>query len=110
MPELSAPILERANKIHTLILRRLSQIGQANVAKAMNRHESTVSRLKSDEGLREFCALLAAMGMKVIPEHHQAYSPRLIQSMQYLSRAYLSHVDIAQAAIEPGDNEIEGGQ
>lgn len=62
-----------AARIESEILRRLAGTTQERVADLIGVHPSTVSRKK--EGLEEFCMLLAALGLQVVPKNSVVTTP-----------------------------------
>lgn len=67
MASLSPTIAERSRKNHAAILRSLAAAGQARVAALIGVDDSTITRIK-DGQLERLAAVLAASGLKVVPE------------------------------------------
>ena len=55
-----------AAKIQAEVLRRLASVTQTKAADRMGVSVSTVSRMASDDRFGDFCALLAAIDLKVV--------------------------------------------
>lgn len=61
MSELSPQISAIARNNESMILRRISQVGQKNVAEAMGMHPSTVTRMKDNNGFISQVALFLSI-------------------------------------------------
>lgn len=81
MPELSPTIAERARKNERTILQALAERSQAKAAELMGVHESTVSRFNK----AEIAALLAASGLKAVPEGMQCFDPDYVKALKTLA-------------------------
>lgn len=95
MATVSATILPRARKNETVILSALARVGQIHVSTALGVHESTISRAKSEGELDRIARLLAAMGLKVVPETYRCYPEEQIQAVLTLAKARLDAVSTA---------------
>lgn len=84
MAAVSMPPLERSRKNVSTILHALAATGQADVARAMGVSESTVSRLK-DGTLDQLGALLAHVGLKVVPAGMQCFDPSYVDALKTLA-------------------------
>lgn len=84
MSELSPTIADRARKNHAAILRAVAAAGQTRVAALIGVDDSTVTRLK-DGQLERLAAVLAAAGLKVVPEDHQTLAPEYVKALQVLA-------------------------
>lgn len=82
---------ERARKNLTTILQGLARVGQTSAAEAMKVSESTVSRMK-DSDLERLAALLAVMGLKVVPVQFKCYRPDDIEPYIQLARQHMRTV------------------
>jgi hypothetical protein len=71
---------------------RLSSVGQARAAEALQTSESTISKLKSGE-LEMLAKLLAAIGVKCVPEHLRCYEPKQMEAILTLAKARLAQID-----------------
>lgn len=79
-----------ARKSQTLILQRLASVGQSAVGRLLDKSETWVSRWKSDDS--ESCAaLLAAIGLKVVPAEHKCYPVEYIDHLRYFARIGMAH-------------------
>lgn len=58
--------------------------------------ESTVSRFKAEQA-EPFAKLLAALGLKVVPEHVRCYEPKQIEAVLALAKARLAQIESAEA-------------
>jgi hypothetical protein len=84
MSAVSLSPIERARKNAQVVLQALASTGQAELAKAMGVHESTVSRMK-DGGIDTFCAALAHLGLKVVPVGVECYDPEYVTALRTLA-------------------------
>lgn len=66
MREVCMPAPERARKIVQVVLKRLSEERQSEIAAALGVSEATISRAKNDH-LELFARILAQAGLKVVP-------------------------------------------
>lgn len=89
----SHDITERARKNESAILQGLASAGQATVAKHLECSESTVSRMKSEGELRQMAKLLAACGLKVVPQEYRCAKPEIIEAAMVFARAAMNHND-----------------
>jgi UDP-N-acetylglucosamine enolpyruvyl transferase len=84
--------VERARKTYLTVLQRLQEPGTATaVAVAMGSSESTISRLKN-EHMETLCAVLAHLGLKVVPVEMQCFKPEMVQALLTVSRAHLDTI------------------
>lgn len=91
MAELSPGLAERARKNETTVLRALADASQVRVAEALGVSEATVSRFK-DGGIQQAAALLAACGLKVVPDSMQCFAPDKVNALLVLARDHLAHI------------------
>ena len=92
MSTVSQSLIERSRKAHSLVLQRLSSIGQAEVARQLETSESTVSRHVS-EHLERACQILSAAGLKVVPADMQCFPPRKVAILMELARDHLNQLE-----------------
>ena len=78
----------------TAILRAFRSVTQAKVAELMGVSPTAVSRMK-DSDLPEIAALLAACGLKVVPEAERTYPIARIQALTTLAREALDRDGLA---------------
>jgi cytochrome c biogenesis factor len=90
MPEVSSSPIERSRKNVQVILQALAATGQSEVARAMAVHESTVSRMK-DGQIDHFGAMLAHLGLKVVPVGMQCFNPEYVEALQTLAAVGIKH-------------------
>jgi len=88
----SSAIAERSRKAHSLALQRLASVGQAEVARALETSESTISRAVNAE-LERMCSILAAVGLKVVPQEMQCFPPRKVAILMELARDHLNQLE-----------------
>jgi hypothetical protein len=84
MATVSPQIVERSRKNVTTILKSLSSTGQTVAASFMGVSESTVSRMK-DQELEKLSDLLAACGLKVVPESMQCFPAEHVEALRILA-------------------------
>jgi hypothetical protein len=89
--EVSTSQRESARKIESSLLQRLSSVGQVSVAKTMDVSESTVSRLK-DGQIAVVSQLLAALGLKLVPNDFKVVDPVRAQAMYTLYEAAINRM------------------
>lgn len=92
MPEVSIQLDSRARKNLASILNGLGRAGQTKVAEIIAKDESTVSKMK-DKELPQLARLLAACGLKVVPDTVKCYDPEFIGAVFYLARSNLSKLE-----------------
>ena len=92
MPELSAEVRARSRKFEALALQRLASVGQVNVAEAIGKSETTVSRHVSEQHLQRSLEVLAALGLKVVPIEMQCYPKPQIEAIFELARGAMERM------------------
>lgn len=96
MSEASSNIIDRSRKNERVVLNALAELGQANIADAINMSESTVSRLK-DGQITVLASVLAACDLKIVPAKYKCLDPDKAQAM----------VTLYEAAMERIPNAVE---
>lgn len=98
----NADISGIARKNHSIALQRLASVGLGPVAKALGVSESTVSRHK-DQHLEELTAMLAVLGLKVVPVELRLYRSEDIEPLIALARQRMESLRSAdQLAFDEG--------
>lgn len=92
MNTVSSAIAERSRKAHSLALQRLASVGQAEVARALETSESTISRAVNSE-LERICSILAVVGLKIVPTDMQCFPPRKVEILMELARDHLNQLE-----------------
>lgn len=92
---------ESARKIVKAIFQRLSSMGQNTVAEALSTSESTVSRLKAD--VPQFAAMLAKLGLKVVPAEMHCYDEKTIGALMELARQRMEQLKTPQQLAQDWD-------
>lgn len=92
MPQLSAAIAENARKNERTILQAFARVSQARIAEQLGVNDSTVSRFK-DGGLEQAAALLAACGLKVVPDEMQCFPRDKVSALLTLARDHLMQME-----------------
>lgn len=78
----------------SLAMQRAARVGQNDVANAIGVDGSTVSRFMSDEkDMARALAILAALGLKVVPAEMQCFPPRKVQLLLELARDHLTQLE-----------------
>lgn len=78
----------------SLAMQRAARVGQNDVASAIGVDGSTVSRFMSDEkDMARALAILAALGLKVVPAEMQCFPPRKVQLLLELARDHLTQLE-----------------
>lgn len=82
---------ERARKNLRTIFQRLSSVGQARLAEQLSSSETSVSRWKTEQA--EYVSkLLAALGLKVIPEEMKCFDPQKIDAILQFARDHVNTI------------------
>lgn len=84
----SPEALARSRKIVQVVLQRLASRTSARVAEAVGTSESTVSRFGS-EHLDKVAAIIAELGLKVVPAEYKCYEPGYIEALHRLAQEQL---------------------
>lgn len=66
--------------------------GQVRIAEAVGVSEATISRMKSEQ-LAQVAAVIAAAGMKVVPEEMRCYPAKKLNAILELARDHLNALD-----------------
>ena len=83
---------ERARKNASAILQALAKVGQTHVAEFLSVSESTVSRFK-EKAIPEAAELLAACGLKAVPESLTCYKPESIAALLTLAKERVQRLE-----------------
>lgn len=103
MAAVSANPDERARKMLTMILQGLQDPGRAvSLASAMGVSETTFSRLRSDH-LPNLCALLAHMGLKVVPLDRVSVDPDTYRALCHIATKAMARPEIADLIVMEDD-------
>lgn len=99
MNELSVGITPSARNNVSRVLNALASHNNQALAKNLDIDPSTLSRMKNDKknnGLTEieqFCALLNAIGLKVVPMSYESIDKDTAASMLHLSKCYINRFE-----------------
>lgn len=98
----SSEVTAKARTYMALAMQRAARIGQNDVGLAIGIDGSTVSRFMSDEkDMTRALAILAALGLKVVPAEMQCFPPKKMQMILDLARDHLNHIqDVEQLTWE----------
>jgi uncharacterized protein (UPF0261 family) len=90
----SSEVNTKARTFMSLAMQRAARVGQNDVANAIGVDGSTVSRFMSDEkDMARALAILAALGLKVVPAEMQCFPPRKVQLLLELARDHLTQLE-----------------
>lgn len=92
MTAVSQAVQERARKNEQAVLHAFARVSQARIAEQMGVNDSTVSRFK-EGGVAQACLLLAAAGLKVVPNDMQCFPEEKVQALLTLARAHLVQME-----------------
>ena len=97
-----------ATKLLQAILRRLARLPLAEIASAIEKDESTASRLRSGESkltVGEFAALLAAIGCKVVDNKKVCVDPEVFESVVHINMRAMRNEQTVRALLVDDDPE-----
>lgn len=78
----------------SLAMQRAARVGQNDLGAAIGVDGSTVSRFMSDEkDMTRALAIIAALGLKVVPAEMQCFPPRKVQLLLELARDHLTQLE-----------------
>jgi uncharacterized protein (UPF0261 family) len=81
----------------SLAVQRAARVGQNDVGLAIGIDGSTVSRFMSDEkDMARALAILAALGLKVVPTEMQCFPPRKVAILMELARDHLNQMETVE--------------
>ncbi len=86
----------KANKYHRAILSALVDHGQNHVAQSLGWQDDKVSRVKGGDrslAIHEFCQLINACGLKIVPQAYQCFDPVKAQAMMTLYKAAMERLE-----------------
>lgn len=87
MSELSDEQRERSRKNYSMIVQRLASVGNKPVAEAINKDESTVSRMKP-ETFQQLADILAVLDLKVVPKDMRCFKQSDVEFFMYGSKKW----------------------
>ena len=91
----SESIRVRAQKSHSALLRGLASVSQKRAAELIGCSETTMNSIKADQ-LERFAALVAAVGLKLVPITDQTFDESFISALKTLAAIGLGR-DVVQA-------------
>lgn len=94
---------ENARKIGAKILQTLAEVGQNEVAKALETSDSTISRLKGDVSM--FAGMLVKLGYKVVPAEMRCYDERTLASILQLAQQRMAQLQTPSQLAQDWDAE-----
>ncbi len=100
MTEVSPAIAARSRKNFTAILQGLATVGQAKAAELTGLSETKVSRFKTTD-LEELAALMAACGLKCVPQSVQCFDPEYVKALKVMAGVGLKQPE--PQALDWGD-------
>lgn len=91
----------RARKFAAALRKRLQEVGQASVANQMEVDVSTVSRAFSEGRIDQACAIVEALGMKILPaEYRCVRSAEELEHLMYWAKRGMDSVKSAADLFE----------
>jgi hypothetical protein len=108
MPTLSPVPSEPSRKTLQAILRRLARLPLAEIGAAIEKDESTASRLRSGEArltVEEFAKLLAAIGCKVVDQTKKCVDPEIFESLIHINMRAMRNEHTVRALLTDDDPE-----
>jgi hypothetical protein len=90
------------------ILRRLARMPLSEIATAIEKDESTASRLRSGDAkltVGEFAALLAAIGCKVVDQHKKCVDPEIFESLIHINMRAMRNESTVRQLLTDDDPE-----
>lgn len=97
METVSSEVTAKARTYMALAMQRAARVGQNDIGNAIGIDGSTVSRFMSDEkDMSRALAILAAMGLKVVPAEMQCFPPRKMQLLLELARDHLVQMETVE--------------
>lgn len=99
---------EPSRKTLQAILRRLARMPLAEIASAIEKDESTASRLRSGEAkltVEEFAKLLAAIGCKVVDQQKKCVDPEIFESLVHINMRAMRNEQTVRALLTDDDPE-----
>lgn len=100
-PEITTEVQGKKN--FATMFKRLSSVGQNNVALAINTSESTVSRLAAQA--ETIAHMLAAIGLKTVPVEFKCYPPEELNAIFLLAKRQLASINKAEELAWDEDAE-----
>ncbi len=97
-----------SRKIAQAILRRLARMPLADIANAIDKDESTASRLRSGEArltVTEFAGLLATIGCKVVDQKKKCVDPEIFESLIHINMRAMRNEHTVRALLTDDDPE-----
>lgn len=92
MSSMSPAIAENARKNERTILQAFAKVSQARIAEQMGVNDSAISRFK-DGGLEHAATLLAACGLKVVPNDMHCFPRDKVHALLTLARDHLVQME-----------------
>lgn len=97
METVSSEVTAKARTYLSLAVQRAARLGQNDVGVAVGVDGSTVSRFMSDEkDMARAMAIIAALGLKVVPAEMQCFPPRKMQLLLELARDHLVQMETVE--------------
>lgn len=89
----SHDVSARARNNQQMMLNKLASTGQSPVSKALGVHESTISRMKEQEGaIAQIAMLCAIVGLKVVPIEMRCFDPKDIDTILHQAKRWVNHI------------------
>ncbi len=108
MAAVSPTPLEPSRRIAQAILRRLAKLPLAEISAAIEKDESTASRVRSGESkltLDEFARLLAAIGYKLVDQNKVCVDPQVFEGVVQINMRAMRNEQTVRALLTDDDPE-----
>lgn len=86
--KLADHITDRTRKNHTVLLNAIAEVGQNRIADLLGESDTTISRFKAE--LERCAAIMAAVGLKLVPEGRQYLGEEYLTALQTLAKRGIS--------------------
>lgn len=100
--------LDQSRKTLQAVVRRLARMSVADIGTAIEKDESTASRVRSGEAkltLEEFAKLLSAIGCKVVDQGKVCVDPQVFESVVHINMRAMRNEQTVRALLTDDDPE-----
>ena len=108
MASVSPIPLEVSRKTLQALVRRLARMSVAEIATAIDKDESTASRVRSGESkltLEEFARLVNAIGCKLVDNKKVCVDPEVFESVVHINMRAMRNEQTVRALLTDDDPE-----
>jgi len=93
----------KARKFSAVLRKRLQEVGQATVASEMDVDISTISRAVSEGRLDQICAVITALGYKIVPEDFHCVKREELDHVMWWARKGMEAIKTAADLVYEDD-------